>query len=188
MDTARALPQVAIATSDQDTEVRDYADAVERLAQSPRDNDPVYISPGRGDVACLLYRRPTLMNVRLAENTTRQILSIWAEGHTGSVRSRDEETTLAEVISTPFQFLCVLFSADSFDSLKMIPEVLPALLQINEVSSTQTTKEAYETAQLLIQIAQQKKEKGAWLLEGRFCSHFDRSKYDHVRGMGGYGY
>ena len=155
LDAVRGLP----GNLGEDLDPRVYIDALERLAQAPKDDDPVYITLVRGDIACLLYRRLSLLNVRPTEQTAKQILSLGQKGTQAACTLALAKQPWWKVISTPFQFLCVLLSIDSLESLKMVSDTLRVLLQINEMFATQRTREAYETAQLLIQIASQRKEK-----------------------------
>ena len=157
VDTARSLPQLS--DVNEELKVQSYISAVERLANAPEASDPDYIRLVRGDVACLLYRRLSLLNVRLTDETEKQILSLGQKGTEAACVLAIERQPWWKVISTPFQFLCVLLSIDSPGSLKLIPQALRTLLQVNEIFNTQRTKETCETAQVLVQIAQQKKEK-----------------------------
>ena len=174
VDTARSLPHVV--DVNEESKIESYVTAVQELAKAPKANDPVYIALVRGDVACLLYRRLSLMNVRLSDDTAKQILSLGQKGTEAACTLAVERLPWWKVISTPFQFLCVLLSVDTPESLKLIPQALRTLLQVNEVFGTQRTKESYETAQLLVQIAQQKKEKELnYLKEGLSITSSDLS-------------
>ena len=155
VDTARSLPLGAYLN--EDLKIQAYFDAVSQLSHAP--GDYIYIHLVRGDVACLLYRRLSLMNAHLPEHTTKEILALGQQALEAATVLAQERRPWWKVISSPFQFLCVLLSLDSTDSLKLVPQALQALLLINEVFATQRTREAYETANLLVQIAQQKKEK-----------------------------
>ena len=157
VDTARSLPQLSDAS--EELKIQGYISAVDKLAKAPRPDDPEYIRLVRGDVACLLYRRLNLLNIRLTDDIARQILLLGQRGTEAACVLALERQPWWKVISTPFQFLCILLSIDSLESLKLIPQALRALLQVNEIFNTSRTKETYETAQLLVQIAQQKKEK-----------------------------
>ena len=159
VDIARSLPQ-PVNNSNNELRAQDYIDALDRLAHSQGEFDPVYIILVRGDAACLLYRRLSLMSVRITDETAKKILSLGHKGTEAACSLAIERQPWWKVISTPFQFLCVLLSIDTLESLKIVPQVLRALLQISEIFNTQRAKEAYDTAQALVQIAAQKKEKG----------------------------
>ena len=155
VETARSLP----GNSTEASGVQACVDALQKLAEAPQDDDPVYIRLVRGDAACLLYRRLSLLNVRLTETMAKQILFLGQQGIQAACTLATDRQPWWKTLSTSFQFLCVLLSIDSPESLRMVPDTLRALLRISEVFDTQRTREAFETAQLLVQIASQKKEK-----------------------------
>ena len=157
VDTACSLPQLSDVS--EELKIQGYISAVNKLARAPKPDDPDYIRLVRGDVACLLYRRLSLLNFRVTEDIAKQILLLGQRGTEAACVLALQRQPWWKVISTPFQFLCILLSIDSLESLKLIPQALRALLQVNEIFNTSRTKETYETAQLLVQIAQQKKEK-----------------------------
>ena len=126
---------------------------------SSAEGDYVYIRLVRGDLACLIYRRLTLMHAHLSEPILSAVLALGADGIEAAKTLASDHQPWWKVISTPFQFLCVLLSMDTLESLKHVPAALRALLHINDIFATQRTREAYEAAQFLVQIAQQKKER-----------------------------
>lgn len=61
------------------------------------------------------------------------------------------------VISTPFQSVCVLLSIDSRESLAVVPDAMAALRHVASVYDTSLAREALQTAYDLVRNSKQNK-------------------------------
>ncbi|OIW26926.1 hypothetical protein CONLIGDRAFT_635152 [Coniochaeta ligniaria NRRL 30616] len=61
--------------------------------------------------------------------------------------------------NVPFSVICVLLAMDTLSSLAQLPDAMQSLSRIAQTYSTEATREALETASLLIYLYQKRKEK-----------------------------
>ncbi|RGP63276.1 rdr1 [Fusarium longipes] len=108
-----------------------------------------------------LCRRLQSMNASFTGKTLDQILSITLKGIEAAQAIIDARAPWHQMANVPFQIVCLLLAIDTRESLAQLKEAMQCLNNIATVYNTNATKEALNTASLLILMQQRRKEKCA---------------------------
>jgi hypothetical protein len=119
------------------------------------------------DFVLAVYRRLRLLKVA---TSAREVASLVDLGRSAlrTVRSLVAQSRpWWNLSSTTFQLLCTYLSLDTPESLGIVPEAYETLATVKERWDTHMTREALGTAELLVDMLKQRKEKGLEALKGR---------------------
>ncbi|MCJ1454522.1 hypothetical protein MMC28_004875 [Mycoblastus sanguinarius] len=125
-----------------------------------------FISLLKADVAFSIYRRLRIMGLTEAKESQADVIEV------GSAAMKSAQSMLTasipwwNVMTMPFQFVCVLLAVDTPDSLSRVADVVNFLSQIVQTYNTHMAREAYNTALLLVQLSQRRKETELGVLRG----------------------
>lgn len=119
----------------------------------------------RADLAFSIYRRLRLLKSNLPESLLEEVLSIGM----AALPAARNLVTLSQpwwnVISTVFQFVCVLLVIDTDISVTHLPEAMETLEMIVRALDTHLANEAIDTARNLVRASLEKRRKGIKTLE-----------------------
>lgn len=107
-----------------------------------------------------LCRRLQSLNACFKRATLEQILSVTAKGIEAAQTILDDRAPWHHMANIPFQIICVLLSIDTISSIAQIKDAMQVLRNITTVYNTEATREALNTASLLILLQQRRKERG----------------------------
>ncbi|KAF5234252.1 hypothetical protein FAUST_7712 [Fusarium austroamericanum] len=105
-----------------------------------------------------LCRRLQSMNTSFTGKTLEQILSITQKGIEAAQAIIDARAPWHQMANVPFQIICLLLAIDTRESLAQLNDAMQCLNNIATVYNTNATKEALNTASLLILMQQRRKE------------------------------
>ncbi|GAB5594019.1 hypothetical protein Unana1_08919, partial [Umbelopsis nana] len=117
------------------------------------------------DVCFNIYRRLRLSNAQLTGEQTTIVLSIATDGLEQAKALASQRCPMWNVISTPFQCVCVLLSIDTRESLAVVDKAMSLLDEMVEIYDTHLARESARTARHLIQSLRTKKVEELDLLE-----------------------
>lgn len=108
-------------------------------------------------VLCILRRIHT-QNLDISSALAEEALALLKKG-LGCARSMVMDCyAWHQVANVPFQIICVLLVLDTRSSLAMLPEAMQTLSLVASTYETETMKEAYSTACLLVMLHQQRRK------------------------------
>ncbi|KAA8903362.1 hypothetical protein TRICI_005720 [Trichomonascus ciferrii] len=107
-----------------------------------------------------LCRRLQSLNACFKRTTLEQILNVTAKGIQAAQTILDNRAPWHHMANIPFQIICILLSIDTISSIAQIKDAMQVLRNITLVYNTEATREALNTASLLILLQQRRKERG----------------------------
>ncbi|KAL4729015.1 multidrug resistance protein [Fusarium chlamydosporum] len=113
------------------------------------------------NLALCLCRRLQSMNRSFTGKTLEQILSITLKGIEAAHAMVEARSPWHQMANVPFQIICLLLAIDTRESIAQLNDAMQSLSNIATVYNTNATKEALNTASLLILMQQRRKEKCA---------------------------
>ncbi|PQE31995.1 Rdr1p protein [Rutstroemia sp. NJR-2017a WRK4] len=145
------------------THKEELAAGLEKLSQIP-DEHP-FISMSKADVCFCFYRRLRLLRQGLEKEAIQAIISI-------GNRAVEAANTFAlahhpwfNILSTTFQYICVLLAIDTSESLSHVSWVLNIFENIVRIVDTYLATEAFDTAKVLLRDSMAKKRRELGFLE-----------------------
>ncbi|KAF4980686.1 hypothetical protein FZEAL_3354 [Fusarium zealandicum] len=108
-----------------------------------------------------LCRRLQSMNTSFTGKMLDQILSLTAKGIAAAQAILDDRAPWHHMANVPFQIVCVLLAIDTVSSIAQLKDGMQCLSNVATVYNTDATREALNTASLLILLHQRRKEKCA---------------------------
>lgn len=116
-------------------------------------------------VLCLL-RRLCVINSRVSPEILEQVLELFKRSLRAAQSMVSSCCPWHHVANVPFHMVSVLLDMDTSPGLKMLPEAMQTLNFVARNYETETMREAYSTACLLIALYQRRKQEDAKLLSG----------------------
>lgn len=113
------------------------------------------------NLALCLCRRLQSMNTTFSGKVLDQILSITKTGIEAAQAILGARSPWHHMANVPFQIICVLLAIDTGESIAQLKDAMQCLSNVATVYNTNATKEALNTASLLILMQQRRKEKCA---------------------------
>ncbi|KAF5658993.1 rdr1 [Fusarium heterosporum] len=113
------------------------------------------------NLALCLCRRLQSLNTSFSEKILDQILSITLKGIEAAQAILEARSPWHHMANVPFQIICVLLAIDTTESLAQLENAMQCLSNVAAVYNTNATKEALNTASLLILMKQRRKQKCA---------------------------
>ncbi|KAL2006530.1 hypothetical protein VTN00DRAFT_9198 [Thermoascus crustaceus] len=159
----RAVP---LDDMNQDTVTRraDLIQGLDNLIATPTDHD--FLTLVRTELCFCIYRRLRLLDQCLRQEQLEKVISVGTSALPAARRLIAQNHPWWNVIGTVFQFVCVLLTIDTTESLANIPEAMETLEMITQNLNTHLANEAINTARLLVCASVEKKRKGIAILEG----------------------
>jgi hypothetical protein len=108
-----------------------------------------------------LCRRMQSMNASFTGTTLDQILSLTSKGIKSAQAILDDGAPWHHMANIPFQIVCMLLAIDTISSIAQLKDAMGCLSNVTKVYNTDATREALNTASLLILLHQRWKEKCA---------------------------
>lgn len=109
-------------------------------------------------VLCIC-RRLQSFNISLGGSYHDKILTQITKGIRAAEALLEARSPWHHMANVPFSVICVLLAMDTLSSLSQLPDAMQALNRIAQTYNTEATREALETASLLIYLYQKRKEK-----------------------------
>lgn len=157
--TAEVLGLLPVSISLDPGRLEDEADLTSLLSQvlDGTHTQPPSVMAQCNLVLCILRRIHT-QSLDISSGLADQVLALLRKG-LGCARSMVLDTyPWHQVANVPFQIICVLLVLDTRSSLNMLPEAMQTLRLVSSTYDTETMREAYRTACLLIILHQQRRK------------------------------
>ncbi|CAG8020542.1 unnamed protein product [Penicillium salamii] len=119
----------------------------------------------RADLGFSVYRRLRLLKSNLKESLLNEVITMGMSALPAARTLVSQIRPWWNVISTVFQFVCVLLVIDTQATVKHLPEAMDTLEMIVDVLDTHLAKEAITTARNLVRASLEKRRKGIETLE-----------------------
>ncbi|KND89243.1 Protein RDR1 [Tolypocladium ophioglossoides CBS 100239] len=153
-----------------DQAITDPTSSVEILETSIRklqEIEPVTGYPVlcRADICFSLYRRLRLFKLRIAKDVILSILGVGRIAVEAAYGFAQRGVPWWNLLSTTFQYFCVLLAIDSSDSLSQVSWALSKLEGIARMLDTHLAFEALETAKTLLRDSMRKKRQELAFME-----------------------
>ncbi|OQD84108.1 hypothetical protein PENANT_c014G02815 [Penicillium antarcticum] len=157
-----AVPLTPMGTDSMAT-MQDLSSAINKLADTPASHN--FLVLVRADLIFSIYRR-----LRLLEPNIRQILldEVICAGMSALPAARalaSQNLPWWNIISTVFQFVCVLLAIDTHASVTNLPDAMDTLGMIVDQLKTHLATEALATARNLVRASLDRRRKGVGILE-----------------------
>ncbi|KAJ9224100.1 transcriptional regulator family: Fungal Specific TF [Paecilomyces variotii] len=137
--------------------------ALNYLLDAPTGHDFVTIT--RAELCFCVYRRLRLLDNGLKQEQIEQVIAAGTAALPAARRLMASNHPWWNVMSTIFQFVCVLLAIDTTESIASVPDVMETLEIITTRLDTHLAKEAAHTARILVCASLEKKRKGIAILE-----------------------
>lgn len=137
--------------------------ALAAVHESP--NAHPFLSLTKGDISLSLYRRLRLLNHILDKNVVLQIIDIGNTALSAAYALVKLDQAWWNVLSTSFQYVCVLLAIDTPESLSHVATAMKTLDNITQILGTHIAFEAQKTAKLLLEDSMKKKRQEIQQLE-----------------------
>ncbi|KAL1867372.1 hypothetical protein Plec18167_008643 [Paecilomyces lecythidis] len=158
----RGLPRDDIG-SDPHVRKSELVAALKYLLDAPTGHD--FVTVTRAELCFCVYRRLRLLDNCLKQDQIDQVITAGTAALPAARRLMVSNHPWWNVISTIFQFLCVLLAIDSTESIASVPAAMETLEIITTRLDTHLANEAVNTARLLVCASLEKKKKGISILE-----------------------
>lgn len=155
--------------------------ALGRLSEIP-DAHP-FITLSKTDIATSIYRRLRLLSISPPSLTTH-LIHLGTASLKASMQLIEQRHFWWQNVCTIFQYICVLLALDDTRSLREVKPAMQTLEQIYGVLGTHVSREAVNTANLLIRDARRKKRRDLLSLEGVGEDDEEEGQYGGVEGGG----
>lgn len=165
VDLARLAQLIPKENSDQDeaTKTRELLQALKSVYESP--NVHPFLSLTKSDICLSFYRRLRPLNHVLDKSVVSQIISIGNAALSAALELVKIDQSWWNVLSTSFQYVCVLLAIDTPQSLAHVASAMGTLDSIAEILGTHIAFEAQNTAKLLLEDSMNKKRQEIQQLE-----------------------
>ena len=111
----------------------------------------------RTDMVFATYRHLRLLRHQFTMDQLSSIIKIGCDAMSQARILALDNLAWWNIISTPFQFICILLAIDSAESLSAIPQVMTTLEEIGRLFDTHMVQEAIQVAKSLLKMARDRK-------------------------------
>ncbi|OGM42381.1 protein RDR1 [Aspergillus bombycis] len=125
-------------------------------------------------VLCLL-RRLHMRNLMTSPATMERVVEQLKRSLGAARRMASDCSPWQHVANVPFQMISILLEMDTSASLELLPEAMQTLKLVSATYDTETMREAYGTARLLILLYQRRRRSDTRLLSGLLEDHHEPS-------------
>jgi hypothetical protein len=126
----------------------------------------------KADVCLILCRRLWAKNYKMSSDQIDTVLSIFQRGFTHAQILSKQHHPWWNVLSVPFQSLCMLLSISSAKTIEMLPEAMQTLTIVAQTYDTHLTREALNIARRLIARSAERRREDLVMLDG-LCNSYD---------------
>jgi hypothetical protein len=144
--------------------IQDLSSAINKLADTPADHD--FLVLVRADLVFSIYRRLRLLEPNLRQSLLDEVISTGMSALPAARALASQNQPWWNVISTVFQFVCVLLAIDSHASVTNLSDAMDTLGMIVDHLKTHLATEALATARSLVRASLDRRRKGVEILEG----------------------
>ncbi|KAI1385547.1 uncharacterized protein F4822DRAFT_347081 [Hypoxylon trugodes] len=157
--TDEILGLLPIAVSLHPGRLKDETDLTSTLFKvlSRTHTEPPSVMAQCNTVLCIIRRIHT-QNLDMSSGRTDQVLDLFKKGLSCARSLVASCSPWHQAANVPFQIVCVLLVMDTRSSLSMLPEAMQTLSLITSTYDTETMREAYGTACLLVLLHQQRRK------------------------------
>ena len=113
------------------------------------------------NLALLLLRRLRALNFNLSGSLLDEVLGLTSRAMHSAQAMLNSGNPWHHVANVPFQILCILLAIDTPSSINQLANAVKALSNVAQVYDTNATKEALNTACLLVLLHQKRKDTDA---------------------------
>ncbi|KAE8371858.1 major facilitator superfamily domain-containing protein [Aspergillus bertholletiae] len=125
-------------------------------------------------VLCLL-RRLHMRNLVTSLATMERVVEQLRRSLAAARRMASDCSPWQHVANVPFQMISILLEMDTSAALELLPEAMQTLKLVSTTYDTETMREAYGTARLLILLYQRRRHSDTRLLSGLLEDHHEPS-------------
>lgn len=148
---------------DHTSEASDLEGYLTRVNGFKFDYDALTLS--QSNLALTIYRRLRIASESINKAIMDQVIRLGSIGLEAATRMADLNCPWWHVANVPFQFVCILLTIDSQESLALVQQAMMTLKYVTHHFGTKKLWKAYETAKLLVRLSQKRKEQDALALE-----------------------
>ncbi|KAJ8059297.1 hypothetical protein OCU04_012261 [Sclerotinia nivalis] len=130
-----------------------------------------FLSLSKGDVCFCFYRRLRIMKHVLEKEAIQCIIEIGNKAAEAADTFARNGHPWWNILSTTFQYFCVLLAIDTSESLSNVSWVLNILENIVRIVNTHLAVEAFDTAKVLLRDSMAKKRRDLGFLENADGQH-----------------
>ncbi|CAD6445767.1 1f46fd72-66f2-4bf3-81e6-fcd51f652c19-CDS [Sclerotinia trifoliorum] len=146
-----------------ETHKEELMTALKGLAQMQVEHP--FLSLSKGDVCFCFYRRLRIMKHVLEKEAIQCIIEIGNKAAEAADTFARNGHPWWNILSTTFQYFCVLLAIDTSESLSNVSWVLSILENIVRIVNTHLAVEAFDTAKVLLRDSMAKKRRDLGFLE-----------------------
>lgn len=150
--------------------------ALESLSES-QDAHP-FLSLTKADLCLSFYRRLRLLNRVLTKTVVQQIIQIGDKALSAACTLVKESQSWWSVLSSSFQYVCVLLAIDTTESLSKVAPAMKKLSDIVQTLNTTVAREAFSTAKILLEESMKRKSNQIEQLKGTLYLHVQNHDAD----------
>lgn len=165
---AQLIPRDNMITSSE-THKEELMSALKELSQIQVEHP--FLSLSKGDVCFCFYRRLRIMKHVLEKETIQSIIEIGNKAAEAADTFARNGHPWWNILSTTFQYFCVLLAIDTSESLSNVSWVLNILENIVRIMDTHLAVEAFDTAKVLLRDSMAKKRRDLGFLENADGQH-----------------
>ena len=119
----------------------------------------------KADTIFSVYRRLRLLQFRLSKDSCARILSAGTTALDAVLRLASRRLAWWNILSCPFQFVCVCLAIDSPESFKAMKSAVTTLEEVAKIFDTHMVREAVQVANTLVRLARDRKANDVRSLE-----------------------
>ncbi|KAA8575862.1 hypothetical protein EYC84_004950 [Monilinia fructicola] len=165
---AQLIPRDNMVISSE-THKEELMNGLKELARIP-DEHP-FLSLSKADVCFCFYRRLRLMKQGLEKEAIQSIIDMGNKAAEAADSFARNGHPWWNILSTTFQYFCVLLAIDTSESLSNVSWVLNIFENIVRIVDTHLALEAFETAKVLLRDSMAKKRRDLGFLENADGQH-----------------
>lgn len=165
LELAHLLPKTLdLASLDNINALRQVmSDSLSKIASIPKTFHAISLTAA--DVAFCIYRRMRALGERFTQTEQQKLVNLGEIAMDAAHELLRENQPWFQLVNTTFQYICVLISLDSPDSLPHLRGALVTLTEVANQFQSHLTKEALSTAMILVRALKQKKSRELALLD-----------------------
>lgn len=119
-----------------------------------------------------IFRRLRALHSTVSVDLMSRILALITKALASARDLADANCPWSHVANVPFQVVCTLLAVDSPESISLLGDAMQTLKHVADIYDTDTLKEAYRNAGLLVLLQQKRKDHDARHLSSVLDSHF----------------
>lgn len=142
---------------DRDNKASAFEEALTRVEGLTLSHDALILS--QSNLALTIYRRLRILSVNISNDVLARVMRFGNQGLEAATRLAEDRCPWWHVVNLPFQFICILLTIDTRESLSHIGPALCSFRAITRHYNTPTIHTALETIESLVCLFQTKKER-----------------------------